>query len=91
MTFRLLYLILIGVFGWLMLLGYSQGSKDAEIMVLRPEVAVLRRQRTRPKPDRPVPSAFGLLALRCTACTGSSRQGRCSPGTAAWSHAHRPT
>src|SRR4051794_25620667 len=39
------------VFGWLVLLGRSQASKDAEIMVLRHEVAVLRRQVTRPKPD----------------------------------------
>jgi putative transposase len=51
MTLRLLYLILIRVFGWLALLGRSQASKDAEIMVLRHEVAVLRRQVTRPKLD----------------------------------------
>ena len=35
---------MIRVFGWLVLLGRSQASKDAEIMVLRHEVAVLRRQ-----------------------------------------------
>ena len=51
MAFRLLYLITIQVFGWLVLLGRSQASKDAEIMVLRHEVTVLRRQVTRPKPD----------------------------------------
>jgi hypothetical protein len=33
-VFRLLYLIVFQVFGWLVLLGRSQASKDAEIMVL---------------------------------------------------------
>jgi len=48
---RLLYLILLQLGGWLILLGRSSASKDAEILILRHEVAVLRRTRPRPRMD----------------------------------------
>ena len=51
MSFRLLYLVTVGIFGWLLLLGRSHASKNAEIMVLRHEVMVLRRQVAQPRPD----------------------------------------
>jgi cytochrome c oxidase assembly protein Cox11 len=46
MAFRPLYLIFCQLIGWLALLACGEGSKNAEILVLRHKVRVLRRQVT---------------------------------------------
>jgi hypothetical protein len=47
-SLRLLYLIFIPVCGWLILCSRSSASKDAALLMLLHEAAVLRRTRPRP-------------------------------------------
>src|SRR6187455_3693673 len=47
-AFGLVYLMLVRVLSWLALLARSDTAKDAEILILRHEVAVLRRTNPRP-------------------------------------------
>jgi len=50
-SLRLLYLIFARLCSWLVLLGRSTASKDAELLVLGHEVAVLRRANPRARLD----------------------------------------
>jgi putative transposase len=50
-SLRLLCLIFARLCSWLVLLGRSSACKDAELLVLRHEVAVLRRTHPRPRLD----------------------------------------
>ena len=61
MLFRLLYLISCAVFGWLRLLARSTASKDVEILILRQEITILRRQINRPQLNRPQRAILSVL------------------------------
>ena len=86
MALRLIYLALARVLSWLALLARSDTAKDIEILVLRHEVAVLRRHNPRPAltwVDRALLSALSELLP-----TGLRRLRLVSPRTLLRWHAH---
>jgi hypothetical protein len=61
---RLLYLVLVQLLNQLQLLGRSSASKNFELLVLRHEVAVLRRANPKPRMDWPNRAVFAARAGR---------------------------
>src|SRR5579859_7396461 len=64
MPLRFAYFAVLRVFGWLALLARSDRTKDAEILILRHQVAVLQRQVKTPRlswADRAVLAALARL------------------------------
>jgi hypothetical protein len=93
--FSVLYLAVRCLLGCLMVLTGHQASKDSELLVLRHENAVLRRQisRVRYQPgDRLWFAALSALIprRRWDEVFAVTRR-RCSPGTGGWSHVNGTT
>ena len=63
-SLRLLYLIFQQILGLVMLLGRTSSTKNIELLVLRHEVAVLRRSNPRPRLGWADRAVFAALVRR---------------------------
>ena len=70
MSLRLLYLIFAHVLGLVLLMGRTPAAKDVELLVLRHEVAILRR--TNPRPTMDWADRAVLAALHAAAAAGTA-------------------
>jgi putative transposase len=66
-SLRLLYLIFSQLLSWLTLLPRASSSKDIELLVLRHEVAVLRRTNSKPRLDWADRAVFAATIQRLPA------------------------
>ena len=64
MSLRLLYLIFQQVLGLVLLMGRTSTTKDIELLALRHEVAVLRRNYPRPRLEWAARAVFAALVRR---------------------------
>ena len=64
MSLRLLYLIFRQVLGLVLLMARTSSTKDIELLVLRHEIAVLRRTNPRPRMDWADRAVFAALIQR---------------------------
>jgi hypothetical protein len=72
-SLRLLYLIFGQMLGLVQLMGRTSTAKDVELLVLRHEVAILRRTHPRPRMDWADRAVFAALVRRLPRALRSHR------------------